>query len=131
MSERQQQRVLGTLFILAGLNHFVVPRAYRAIALRASFAIMPGYLPAHAELVAASGVAEVALGLLAFVPRARWLTRWGLIALLLAVFPANLHMAFHAERYVPIPPVLLWLRLPLQGVLMAWIWWVTAPDSAR
>jgi uncharacterized membrane protein len=123
MRERYQRRLLGTLFILAGLNHFIVPRAYQAI--------MPDYLPAHAELVAASGIAEVALGLLAFVPRARWLTRWGLIALLLALFPANLHMALHAERYVPIPPALLWLRLPLQGVLIAWIWRVTAPANDR
>ena len=98
---------------------------------------MPDYLPAHGALVAASGVAEVALGLLAFIPRAGRLTRRGLTALLLAIFLANLHMALHAGsqdeaqplRYPRIPPTLLWLRLPLQGVLIAWVWRTTAADE--
>lgn len=123
MSERDQRRLLGAFFILAGLNHFVAPRTYRAL--------MPDYLPAHRELVAASGVAEIALGLLAFAPPARRLTRWGLIALLLAIFPANLHMALHVERYSRFPPALLWLRLPLQPVLIAWVWRVTATGGNR
>jgi uncharacterized membrane protein len=99
MSNRtHHRRVLGGLFILAGLNHFLQPRLYRAI--------MPPYLPAHRELVAASGYAEIALGGLVLVPGAERLSRWGLIALLLAIFPANLHMA-------------------LQGVLIGWVWWAT------
>ena len=113
-----RRRLLGALFIVAGLNHFLQPRFY--------LAMMPDYLPAHRELVAASGYAEIALGALTFVPGARRLTRWGLIALLLAVFPANLHMALHPERFGRIPPVLLWVRLPLQAVLIAWVWWATA-----
>lgn len=121
MRKPRQRRLLGALFILAGLNHFALPQAYQAI--------MPDYLPAHDALVAASGAAEIALGLLTFVPGARRLTRWGLVALLIAVFPANLHMALHAERFAGIPPALLWLRLPLQGVLIAWVWRATAADE--
>jgi uncharacterized membrane protein len=112
------RRLLGALFIVAGLNHFLQPRFY--------LAIMPDYLPAHRELVAASGYAEIGLGAIALLPRLRGLTRWGLLALLVAVFPANLHMALHPERYPRIPLILLWLRLPLQPALMAWVWWATA-----
>lgn len=115
------RRLLAAVFLLAGLNHFAQPRLYRAI--------MPDYLPAHDALVAASGYAEIALGLLALDGRARGVTRWGLTALLIAIFPANLHMALHAARYPRIPAPLLWLRLPLQGLLIAWVWWATAPEA--
>lgn len=118
MTRLSARRLLGALFIVAGLNHFRQPRFY--------LAMMPGYLPAHQELVAASGYAEIGLGAMAFVPRLRGVTRWGLIALLVAVFPANLHMALHPERYPRIRPALLWLRLPLQPAMMSWVWWATA-----
>lgn len=115
------RRLLGALFIVAGLNHFFQPRFYMAI--------MPDYLPAHRELVAASGYAEIALGALAFVPRTRRVARWGLVVLLLAIFPANLHMALHPERFPAIPAALLYLRLPLQAVLIAWVLWATADEA--
>jgi uncharacterized membrane protein len=108
---------LGAVFILAGLNHFLQPRFYTAM--------MPDYLPAHGALVAASGYAEIALGALALVPGQERLARWGLTALLVAIFPANLNMAVHADRFRAIPPALLWLRLPLQAALIAWVWWAT------
>jgi uncharacterized membrane protein len=112
---RQLSRVaLGLTFILAGVNHFRRPRLY--------LSIMPDYLPWHPALVALSGYAEVILGVLALIPRMRRLARWGLIALLIAVFPANLHMALHPQRYRDIPRGLLWLRLPFQGLLIAWVW---------
>ncbi len=111
-------RVLfGVLFILAGLNHFRDPDFY--------VKIMPPYLPWHLELVYASGVCEVALGVLLLIPRFSVLAAWGLIALLIAVFPANLHMALHPDDYTQISPLVLWLRLPLQGVLIAWAYWFT------
>ena len=91
--------------------------------------MMPEYLPWHAPLVAISGYAEVVFGALALLPRWKRLTRWGLIALLLAVFPANVHMAVHAKRYPRIPSWLLWIRLPLQFVLIAWVWLATVPDQ--
>ncbi len=53
---------------------------------------------------------------------------WGLIALLVAVFPANVHMAMHPELYRSIPPVALWLRLPVQGFLIAWAYWYTRTE---
>ena len=104
--------LFGVLFILAGLNHFRDPAFY--------VNIMPPYLPWHRELVAISGVAEVALGVMLLFRRWAATAGWGLIALLVAVFPANLHMAVHPELYPSISPVALWLRLPLQGVLIAW-----------
>lgn len=82
MTRLRARRLLGALFIVAGLNHFLQPHFYRAM--------MPDYLPAHDELVAASGYAEVGLGAIAWFPGLRGATRWGLLALLVAVFPANL-----------------------------------------
>jgi uncharacterized membrane protein len=110
-------RVLfGVLFIAAGLNHFRVPDFY--------VKIMPPYLPWHLELVYVSGVCEAVLGILLLIPRTSVLAAWGLIALLIAVFPANIHMAMHTELY-DISPMVLWLRLPLQGLLIAWAYWFT------
>jgi uncharacterized membrane protein len=111
--------ILGFTFIVAGLNHFWNPKWYRAI--------MPPYLPHHALLVDLSGYAEILLGLMVFVPRWARVTRWGLIALLLAVFPANLHMALNPDRYSQIPLWLLWVRLPLQAVFAVWVWRVVRP----
>jgi uncharacterized membrane protein len=107
--------VLGVAFIVAGLNHFWQPRFYRAI--------MPPYIPEHELMVALSGYAEVILGALVFVPRLHQITRAGLVALLIAIFPANLHMALNPERYSQVPEWLLWARLPLQAVMVAWVLW--------
>ena len=109
--------LFGILFVLAGLNHFRNPNFY--------INIMPPYLPWHRELVAISGVAEVVLGVMVLFRRWAALAGWGLIALLIAVFPANLHMAMHPELFPSISPVALWLRLPLQGLLVAWAYWYT------
>lgn len=111
--------LLGALFVAAGVNHFIRPEFYESI--------VPPYLPWHSALVVISGVAEIALGLLLLVPRFQCLAGWGLIALLIAVFPANIHMALHPDLYNSWSPFLLWLRLPLQGVLIAWAWWYTRP----
>lgn len=115
--KRVMQWLLGILFVVAGVNHFVDPDFY--------VKIMPPYLPWHRELVALSGVAEVVLGVLVLFPKSQVLAAWGLIALLIAVFPANLHMALNAERYPEFSPIVLWARLPLQGVLIAWAYWYT------
>jgi uncharacterized membrane protein len=88
---------------------------------------MPPYLPWHPELVALSGAAEVALGLLVLVPRAAPAAGWGLVALLAAVFPANVHMALHPDEYPRLPAWLLAARLPLQGVFAWWAWRWTRP----
>jgi uncharacterized membrane protein len=85
-------------------------------------AIVPDALPAHREIVYASGVAEIAGGLAVLPDRtARW-AGWFLIATLVAVFPANVNMALHAERFRAVPEALLWVRLPIQAALIAWVW---------
>ena len=109
--------LLGVLFILAGANHFANTAMY--------VVIMPPYLPWHVELVYLSGMAEIVLGALLLARRYAKFAAWGLIALCMAVFPANLHMALHAELYPSLPAWGLWLRLPLQGLLIAWVWCYT------
>jgi uncharacterized membrane protein len=110
---------LGGLFILAGILHFLNPDMY--------LRIMPPYLPWHPELVAVSGAFEVVLGVLLLIRRTVALAAWGLIALLIAVFPANIHMAINTGLYNEYSPVAIWIRLPLQGVLIAWAYWFTRP----
>jgi uncharacterized membrane protein len=78
-------------------------------------------------LVAVSGVAEIAGGIGLLIPRLRRWAGWGLIALLIAVFPANVYMAVSPQR---IPDLhfarwMLWLRLPLQGVFVVWVWYAS------
>ncbi len=109
--------LLAGLFVAAGVMHFVRPQFY--------VSAMPPYLPWHLELVYASGVCEVVLGVLLLVPRTRRLAAWGLVALLVAVFPANVHMALNPDLFPTIPPAVLWARLPLQAVFIAWAWWFT------
>lgn len=99
------------LYIAAGTNHFINPKPY--------LALMPPYLPAHAQLVIISGIAEIVLGVGLLFPATRSLSAWGLILLLIAVVPANVFMAM-SNRFRKIPAWLRWARLPLQGLL---IWW--------
>lgn len=109
--------VLGASFITTGALHFAKPRVYEAI--------MPRYLPAHRELVYASGVAEIAGGAGILLPKTRKIASWWLIATLVGVFPANVEMAAHPERFKRIPKPLLYARLPLQGAMIAWVWKTT------
>jgi len=103
---------LGAFWIFAGIMHFVIPRQYTAI--------MPDYLPAHRELVAASGVAEIAGGVAVLHPKMRAFGRWWIIAVLVAIYPANIWMAQRHERFSDIPRWALWARLPLQFLFGAW-----------
>lgn len=106
-------RLLGAFFVGAGVNHFLIPRAYQAI--------VPPSMRDHAErLVVISGLAEIAGGVGVLLPRTRRLSGLGLIALLAAVFPANLHMARNPERFRRIPRWALYARLPLQPLMMRW-----------
>jgi uncharacterized membrane protein len=108
--------VLAALFIAAGVMHFVIPRSYAAI--------VPTFLPARLFLVYLSGAAELAGGVGLLVPRVRRPAALGLIALLAAVFPANVQML--ANALAATKPqwqvALLWARLPLQLVLIYIIW---------
>lgn len=95
---------------------------------------MPPYLPYPRALVLVSGFFQIAGGVGVLIPRLRRAAGLGLVLLLVAVFPANVHMAVQAEQLegISVAPHLLWLRLPLQGVLIAWVWWaaVTARTSS-
>lgn len=108
---------------MAGANHFVHPDGY--------VAIMPPDLPAHLELVYISGVFEMLGGLGVLFSHTRKLAAWGLIALLIAISPANVHMALHPEQFPDIPAWVLYARLPFQLVFIAWVWWATRPDAAK
>ena len=109
---------LASFWVGAGVLHFVIPKQYEAI--------VPEWLPAHRELVVASGIAEIAGGLAALDPRTRRGARWWLLSTLLAVFPANVNMALKPDRYGQVPAWALWARLPLQGVFAWWTWRGTA-----
>ncbi len=105
------KRAFASLFIIAGISHFVATGFF--------LKIMPPYLPFHLPLVLVSGVIEIILGSLLLVPRHSRLAAWGIIALLIAVFPANIYVYQHQELF-PFPWFLHLLRLPLQGVLVLW-----------
>jgi uncharacterized membrane protein len=121
---RTISRWLLTLFMVgAGVNHFVNPAPY--------VAMMPDALPAHLALVYISGVAEILGGLGLILPATRRLAAWGLIALFVAIFPANLNMALN---HLPLgtrvlPSWALWARLPLQLLLIAWAYSFTRRDA--
>ncbi len=107
----------------AGINHFISPAPY--------IAMMPVELPAPAGLVYVSGVFEILGGLGLVLPQTRRAAAWGLIALLVAVFPANVNMAWNDLPLggKPVASWILWLRLPLQAVLIALTYWYTRPPS--
>jgi uncharacterized membrane protein len=107
------RRLFSPFFVFAGVMHFVKPRWYRRI--------MPPYIPRHRELVYASGVAEIAGGLATLHPATRRAGSAWSIATLIAVFPANLHMALHPERYRKFAPAALYARLPVQLLFIAWV----------
>ena len=118
--------LMGPAYVVAGVMHFVVPEAY--------VQVVPPVLPAPLALVYLSGVAEIALGIGVLVPQTRQYAAWGLIALLVAVFPANVYMATSGVVVEGTPFGTLdpsaaerWGRLPLQAVLVAWAWWYTRP----
>jgi uncharacterized membrane protein len=115
---RLSRRLLGLFWIAAGVNHFVNPRYYEAI--------VPPSLESEKQLVVqASGVAELVGGVAVMVPSLRRLAGPYLVALLAAVFPANLFMAREPERFAGIPRWALYARLPLQPLMMVWAWRAT------
>lgn len=116
------QRLLAAFFTFTGTMHFVIPRSYEAM--------MPPSLPRHREAVIVSGLAEIAGGAAIIPARSRRFARWWLLGLLLAVFPANVHMAVNPEQVrgldlERVPRWALWARLPLQPLAMLWVWRAT------
>ena len=112
------QRALGAFFIAAGVNHFLMPRPYRAI-------VPPRAQPQAKALVEISGVAEILGGAGVLLAPTRRAAGLGLIALLAAVFPANVYMAQTPERFPRVPRWALYARLPLQPLMMWWAWRAT------
>ena len=114
----RSSRLLALFFIGAGVNHFRAPRAYEQI-------VPPSMQRESARLVQISGVAELLGGIGVLLPRTRRLSGLSLIALLAAVFPANLYMAREPERFAKLPRWALYARLPLQPLMMLWAWRAT------
>jgi uncharacterized membrane protein len=120
---KPSQRLLAAFFTFAGVMHFVIPKSYEAI-------VPPQSPVPPTEAVQISGVAEVAGGLAVLDERTRPLARWWLIGLLAAVFPANVYMALRPEEISGLDrdrvrPWMLWARLPLQPLMMLWVWRAT------
>jgi len=108
--------LLTFLMVIVGSLHFIRDDFF--------LKITPPYLPLHRELVYLSGICEIGLGILLQVPRYSRLAAWGIIALLIAVFPANIYVYQHQD-VVPAPQIVHFLRLPLQGVFILWAYWYT------
>jgi uncharacterized membrane protein len=100
--------------VIQGVNHFIADEFL--------IRMIPPWLPWPAALVYVSGIAEIVLGLLAIPSRTRRWAGWGILALLVVVFPANLQMALHPEDWPNLPAWALWARLPLQPLFMLWAW---------
>ncbi len=122
MGGRVARFFAGPVMTFAGTMHFAKPRWY--------LRIMPPYLPAHRELVYVSGVAEIAGAVGTMYPRTRRSAGLFLIATLVAVFPANLHMAVNPDDFRDVPggAAALWARLPFQALFVYWVWRATQRD---
>lgn len=116
LARRLSRGVLALFFIAAGANHFRSPEVY--------LGMMPAWVPWPGVASGVAGAAEVLGGIGLLVPASRVAAGWGLLLLLAAVFPANLHVALlgHMPGF-SFSPATLWIRLPFQGVLMAWVYW--------
>jgi uncharacterized membrane protein len=127
---RALRYVMGLLYVATGVGHFLAPEALERI--------VPPQLPEPMALVYLSGVAEIALGVGVLFERTRRASAWGIVALLIAVFPANVYMAIDGvatemvpDRFDDAARIAAWLRLPLQAVLIGWAWLYTRPNEAE
>lgn len=115
--------VMGPMYVVAGVFHFLVPGLY--------VQIVPPVFPAPLALVYLSGLAEVAVGIGLLIPRTRRYAAWATVALLVAVFPANVYMATSGVVVEGMPgggdpsALVRWGRLPIQAVLVLWAFWYT------
>jgi uncharacterized membrane protein len=113
--------IYGSLFIISGTTHFLVPAFYEQL--------VPASFPSPALLIILTGVAEIVLGSLLIWPATARLASWGLIMLLVAMFPVFIHMATHPEQFPQFAPMGLWLRLPLQTLLISLAYWLGRPPA--
>ncbi len=116
--------VMAAFYILGGFNHLMNPDFY--------LAIIPPKLPNPEWLNVLSGLAEIVLGVFVLEPRTRVFAAWGIIALLIAIFPANVYVVLEnvgTEGPGSGPGAVGWVRLPFQALFIVWAWWYTRPDS--
>ncbi len=111
MKEKISLYLQAAFYVWAGVNHFRMPKFYMKM--------MPDYLPMHKQLVDWSGIAEIILGIGLLFEQTRSISAWGIILLLLAVFPANVFM-LTSGRFSKIPKWFLYARFPLQILLIYW-----------
>ena len=114
--------VLAGFLVFAGSMHFARPEFF--------LKIMPPYLPFPMGLVLISGAFEILLGICLLIPRLSRVAAFGIIALMLAVFPANIYLFQHQE-ILPAPPLVHLLRLPMQAVFILWAYWHTRQDHEK
>ncbi len=107
--------IMSLFYIVAGINHFINPDWF--------VRIVPPILPFKAVLVYVSGVFEIVLGSLLIFPKTRFIAGWGLILLLLAVYPANIYVALSNGKAMNITPMMAWGRLPFQFVFIGLAYW--------
>ena len=110
---------LSVFFVYFGIDHFINPDFY--------LSIMPPAFPLHAEAVYISGFFEILGGICVLIPSLRKLAGWGLVALLVSVYPANIYMAINPEAFPEISIGLLYFRLPLQFLFIYWAYSITRP----
>jgi len=117
--------ILSVCIIIVGITHFIRPDQYARI--------VPPQLPNPVGLVYISGVFEILGGIGLMIPFVSVAAAWGLIALFIAVFPANINQAINSIPIEGIPhhPLFYWFRLPFQAVLIAWAWWYTRKPETQ
>ncbi|NHX35221.1 DoxX family membrane protein [Halolamina sp. R1-12] len=120
---------MGLLYVVAGVSHFRAPRAFERV--------VPPRFPRPTALVYLSGAAEVTLGIGVLFERTRRLSAWGIVGLLIAVFPANVYTVTDdvAPELVPdrlngVARIAAWVRLPMQAVLIGWAWLYSGANGA-
>ncbi len=112
--------ILILFYTVAGINHFHSPDSY--------IRIIPAYISYPKLANVAAGVFEIAFAILLIFKQTRRLAAWGIILMLIAFLPVHIDMISHAPLMLgsfKVTPLIAWLRIPLQGLLIAWAWWYT------
>ena len=106
---------MGIFYIFAGLGHFINPLFYERI--------VPPMLPCRIPIVYISGIFEIVLGFLLFFQKTRFIACWGLVLLLIVIYPANIYVTLTDGEAMGITPVMAWARLPFQFVFIGIAYW--------
>ena len=115
---------LVVFFVLSGANHFLSPEFY--------LDIMPPYIPAHTIMVALSGATEIIAGIMLAIPKVSKWGAWFIIAHLLIFFTVHIYMIQEASTaFADLPLAGLWIRIPIQFLLIAWAFWFTRDGNAH